>query len=431
MVSVFEETAYSIAARLCRDAIWHENRCNWIGPSMEPRQGRWTVVTRSLGVDLYGGTSGIAWFLAKAYQATGERLFQKTARGALARTWNQTQQNEKTLSFYSGTVGIACALIEAGIAIDQERFVEHGLSLTEALPEVPLAAQGLDVVGGLAGAIPALLRIAGQHRRPVLQVLALRCGEYLAAQARRAESGWWWNTTGDDAAPGLTGFSHGSAGMGWAFLELFATTGDAKYKQWANEAFSYERHHFDAAQGNWPDFRAMAQAQPSPAARQQTACSLAWCHGAPGIGLSRLRAYQLTGDEACRKEAEAAVNTVSASLKMPYAMRSGFSLCHGNAGNAALLLEAARLFKQLDLRLLVENLAADAATQFEMAGQHWACGVTDAGESPNLLLGIAGIGYFYLRLLNENIENILCYGQQMPANLEQDTALETPEYLFG
>jgi hypothetical protein len=36
--------------------------------------------------------------------------------------------------------------------------------------------------------------------------------------------------------------------------------------------------------------------------------------------------------------------------------------------------------------------------QIERQDLRWPCGVTDGDETPNLMLGTAGIGYFYLRL---------------------------------
>jgi lantibiotic modifying enzyme len=409
-MNIFETTAFSLGARLCRDAIWFEKRCNWIGPFMEPRRTGWTVITKTLGADLYAGTAGVGWFLARLYALTGDRLIGKTAVGALEHACAQEGANGQMLSFYSGTMGIGCALIEAGEQLRKDSLVERGLALIGKLQKIDLAAQGLDVVGGLAGAIPPLLRIHESYAQPAALELAVRCGEHLAEQAHRDDKGWSWTTISDGSMPNLTGFSHGSAGFGWAFLELFRTTRDNRYRQWAEQAFAYEWQHFSASQGNWLDLRSTVPSPSAPTGRKQYACSMAWCHGAPGIGLSRLRAYELTGDEVFRREAEIALNTTWRSLEDPQAIGAGFSLCHGSAGNAELLLEGARVLGKPPLRVAAENLGVRAAQAFEMTGQPWNCGVTGAGETPALLLGLAGIGYFYLRLHNTGTENLLCYG---------------------
>jgi hypothetical protein len=41
-----------------------------------------------------------------------------------------------------------------------------------------------------------------------------------------------------------------------------------------------------------------------------------------------------------------------------------------------------------------------AINRFEETRTPWPCGVPGAGEPPNLLLRLAGIGYFFLRLFD-------------------------------
>src|SRR5579885_2025826 len=95
-MSAFLETAVSIALRLCRDAIWAGDRCNWVGPAMEG--SGWTIVHKSLGPDLYSGTSGIALFLAEIATRTDERLVRKTARGAAARASSRVDRKSTRLN---------------------------------------------------------------------------------------------------------------------------------------------------------------------------------------------------------------------------------------------------------------------------------------------------------------------------------------------
>src|SRR6185295_12585333 len=115
-------------------------------------------------------------------------------------------------------------------------------------------------------------------------------------------------------------------------------------------------------------------------------------------GLSRLRAFELTGDPECALEANAAVRTTMRYLEMPTAPQAGYSLCHGCAGNAEFLLEASRVLNQPEPRTAAENSARQGIAWFEASHGTWPCGVMGGGETPNLLLGTAGIGMFYLRL---------------------------------
>jgi lantibiotic modifying enzyme len=64
----------------------------------------------------------------------------------------------------------------------------------------------------------------------------------------------------------------------------------------------------------------------------------AWCHGAPGIALSRLRAYEILKDNAYEAEALVAVETTRHAVESRrLSANANYSLCHGLAGNAEVL----------------------------------------------------------------------------------------------
>jgi type 2 lantibiotic biosynthesis protein LanM len=397
-MSEFFETAQSIGARLCRDAIWSGGRCNWIGASMEGI-GAWTVVQKSFGPDLYSGTSGIGILLAELAAINGERIFRKTAEAAAEQALSRVADipPQFRMGFYSGHAGIAYALVRIGERLGNESLVQKGLALMEGLEGLNVQEQGIDVVGGIAGVIPPLLLMNSKTGRQGLLDLAVRCAERLDKIANRSDDGWSWKTID---IPGqerdLTGFSHGTAGIAWALLELSRVTGERHHRDVAEQAFRYERHWFSPEHENWPDFRG-GMPQPGQVNSGPT-YAVAWCHGAPGIGLSRLRAFELTGDAACEQEAHAATRTTIRYLQMPQTVQSGYSLCHGSAGNAEFLLESGRVLKNSEYRQAAEQIGKQGIAWFESAGGPWPCGVLGGGETPNLLLGTAGIGMFYLRL---------------------------------
>ena len=201
------------------------------------------------------------------------------------------------------------------------------------------------------------------------------------------------------AQPDLTGFSHGTAGIGWSPPGARpAATGEARFGAAAESAFRYERRCFDPRQGNWPDFRG---SQPGPDGAPAWGCSLAWCHGAPGIALSRaarLPADRLGGGAAGGRGRHrhhrargapdvgisGALGAISPSVTASPAMPSAppWPPASGNGAGTGADLDLARFG--------VERYHADRAP--------WPCGVPGGGENPSLMLGLAGIGHFYLRL---------------------------------
>src|SRR5271165_6553425 len=129
-----------------------------------------------------------------------------------------------------------------------------------------------------------------------------------------------------------------------------------------------------------------------------------WSHGEPGIGFARVALVSLLPDDpSVLNEAEIAVRTTAATLGQALPGTGNFSLCHGDGGNADLLVLAADALERPQLRIEAEAAAVRALDRFEDARAPWPCGVPAAGESPNLLLGLAGIGYFFLRLHDSSV----------------------------
>lgn len=397
----FLETANAIGAELCRDAIWDSGRCNWLGDSMEFVLGGWQIVHRSFGPDLYGGTSGIGLFLARLYQATNADIFRTTAIGAVEHALSlwEAQPAATRLAYYAGSVGIADALIEIGEALDRPEYVKQALS---TLPSHLAAEPGpytIDVIGGIAGAIPPLLKLHARYSRPDLLDRAIALGDRLLTAANRSERGWSWTTiapASGEAAMDLTGFSHGAAGVAWALLELHRQTGRPDFLDAAKQGILYEQSWYQPEMENWPDFRGQPAARPDGSHRYN--CALAWCHGAPGIALGRLRAFHITQDPEMKTQAQAAIRSTARGLAASIPGQESYCLCHGIGGNAEALILASSILGDANSLRQANQAGLRGIELYQRAGLNWPCGVNGGGVNPSLLLGLAGIGYFYLRL---------------------------------
>lgn len=388
----FLDAAARIGSRICRDAIFCGDRCNWIGASIEPIGGTRTMVHRALGGDLYGGTAGIAFFLGHLASRTGERVHRKTARAAAAHARALAKETPAQLGFYSGPIGIAWALVEIDPLLPGEGYSDFALEMLNGLPLELAAGAELDVISGCAGAILGLLAIQRRFPEAILLERATRLGDALIERARRRNGAWSWGV-GIPAVDDLAGLAHGASGIALALLELWSATKEERFRGAAEAGFAYERLLFNAARQNWPDLRILDQNR-SESPRDR-AYSVAWCHGAPGIGLTRLRAYELTGDLRYRAEAEIALTTTARELRES----TCFALCHGIFGNVELLLAAHEVLRDTESWDLARTNAIWGAEQYPTA-EYWPCGVPNAGETPSLMLGLAGIGYHFLRLLD-------------------------------
>jgi lantibiotic modifying enzyme len=117
-----------------------------------------------------------------------------------------------------------------------------------------------------------------------------------------------------------------------------------------------------------------------------------WCHGAPGIALTRLRSLKYVDNAQIRNGIEAGLDTT-----LSRGFSGNHSLCHGDLGNLEPLLQASEVLDRTQWLAHVNRLAAAILESIHDYG--WLCGVPLGVESPGLMTGLAGIGYGLLRLV--------------------------------
>jgi lantibiotic modifying enzyme len=401
----WSEAAERIGARLVREAVWHDGRCNWVGAVL-PEAGERRGTVAALGPELYAGSSGIGVFLACLHARTGATGARRTALGALRQALSRIEADPMMLGrgLFDGQVGIALAAAWAGTVLDEDELLERAAKLTRQSACIP-GLSGFDLLSGSAGEALGLLGLRHLLGEEQLLESAADAGEALMRAADRHQLYWSWPQPERSGRPHLTGLSHGAAGAGYALLELSAATGRAQYARAAELAFAYEQQHYDQRAQNWRDLRGWAG---RARATFPPTFSTSWCHGAPGITLSRLRGYALLDDPAYRDQAMAGLATTRRAVADGLAGASNYSLCHGLAGNSEILLEGVcQLGTQGtdDQALVLETTDAGLA-RHAVRRRAWPCG-TPADETPGLFLGLAGIGLFYLRLDHPTIPSVL------------------------
>jgi hypothetical protein len=389
--------ATDLAKRLVQSAVWHRDRCTWLGPvAAVDDQGAMAFSYGNIGPALYDGDSGIALFLSLVGAATGYAEATETALGAVRHALSVTARSPSSPSLYTGTLGVILA------AATVAKITHNAVLAAEAQVALDVAARsdhaGFDLLSGAAGTVVGFLTLASLLDNAGLIDHAVRAGDLLVDSASHSQNGWSWSD-GIGKHPDLTGLSHGAAGAGYAFVELFHATSDSRWWNAAEQAFRYERGWFDPSAGNWPDLR---DHPGTPATRAPLAFLTQWCHGAPGIALTRMRGADLTGDDTLRQEAMLALETTVRDTNVALKTRSlSFSLCHGLAGNADILLDGMPLFNQVDAaaRDLLASIARTGRDRHANGDEPWPCGIPLPGrETPGLMTGLAGIGYHYLRL---------------------------------
>jgi type 2 lantibiotic biosynthesis protein LanM len=345
-----------------------------------------------IGNSLYSGGSGIAVLFAQLAQIhTGDDadMWRDRASRCIAGLAELLERNSNGQLFrlvrdlpfgISGSGGILLAL-----QMLQSSGVEAANQLIDRVidqlrPERLLADEAVDVIGGVAGLIGPLL-LAGTPRA---KELARHCGERLLT-LQLESGGWPANASASQRKPPLTGFSHGAAGMAAALARLSKATGESRFAEGATRALNYERSVFDAKRGNWPDFRS---------SNEPDSFMLTWCHGAPGILISRHVIMEAgMADEVCKSELRAArASTLAFLAQITNSSVDGAAhLCCGLLGLTSLLrLDA--LTSACSLSPAVAKVES-ALINRARAGAGYAFFSVDQGSLnlPGLFTGKAGV----------------------------------------
>ena len=390
---VYRQEAFRLGEELWSSSIRdRQGRPEWLG--MDLGADGESFHFGLIGSSLYSGASGIALLFARLALASPDPVAANQWR---ERAWScfagvaelaERNSNDQLFRFMrdlpfgiSGSGGILLALL----LLAQSGIGEASPLATQLVqqlrPERLQSDEGIDVIGGVTGLIGPLLLLGTSQTLE----LANACGERLLAL--QLDSGGWPSGAGPatNHRPALTGFSHGAAGMAAALARLAQATGHKRFEEAALRAVAYERGVFVADKGNWPDFRS---------SREPNEFMLSWCHGAPGILLSRqvLRAAGLADQQTARELESARASTVAALERLRTSgADAAMHLCCGVLGLTALLRIDAET-GDMPVNQAVPAAEASSISLAQSSGNYTFFSV-DSGSLnlPGLLTGKAGV----------------------------------------
>lgn len=349
---------------------------------------------------LYDGAAGIAVFLAALARVTGSAPAKATAlaalepvRAILEAPNADTLVSREGIGGCSGLGSLVYSFTLISRLLEMPELLERALLLSKLITEPRIARdQSLDIVSGSAGAILGLLALHRAAGDPDVLRRAVLCGDHLLARAVRVgDDALAWMSCPDRLL--LAGYSHGTAGIASALRGLFKASGEQRFGDAAMAALRYERGLFDVDAGNWPILL--------PGGGSRLACT--WCHGAPGILLSRagFSDQSGTGDDAVLQfeRAVATRTTLAAGLS------AVDHLCCGTMGRVAILQDTADggpANRQMQLAQLGATLTIRRAQQ-RKAFSLQTDAVRNSVFQPGFFRGSSGIGYTLLRLARPDL----------------------------
>lgn len=384
-----------LADKICQEAIWYENQCNWTGIFHNTQIGNTKSVLRALPSNFYNGSAGVGYFLAAAYLQFQKPIYKHNSLGAFAKTDGQIHKirNEK-IGFYEGLTGIAFSMIQAGEWLGENDLIEKGKKIIENVIINKDLSWSLDVQEGCTGALPILLSLNRKYDFFAIKQFSEILGDYILNATNKSKKGYSWKTLKGDF-PDITGYAHGTAGIAHALFELYDFTKKADYLKAAEQAIIYENTFFSEKYLNWKDVRITEQKRTN----QQSYALSAWCIGGVGIGFSRLRSFQITGNEIYLIDAQ---NALKYTLEKAFDKAQNFSLCHGFFGDMSFLLMASQVLHEVTYEDFVYEKLNNLLENYQDFEIPLPDDTDFVLENPSFMLGWAGIGYFFLKLCNKN-----------------------------
>lgn len=381
-------TATDIAEHIVEQSIQGRNDAGevdrfWVGPSLEGlEENIWNA--NVLGLDLYNGNAGIALFLAHMGQVLGRSDLRQAAVEAIAPSRSFLEQMDRNHAYSIGAfTGISGQLYTLNrVAHLYQDQTLHSLvsSHVDLLARLVSEDKVLDIVGGTTGSLAVLLSLhttqTNEAQRSRILDIAIKHYEHLAAGATEEDGMISWPT---QFLPAYSGFSHGNAGNAAYLSKLYALTGIPAIKATIDKALAFERSLYSSSHNNWYS------------TAKKDKISSGWCHGAPGVLLSKLMMKE-HGYEDRELDREIAIAIASTCAN---GIGNNPTYCHGDLGSLAILQYASRITNN---RELGNRCIASFQQLYEdvLAGQ-WNKGSMRCTRSFSLLIGLAGIGYSLMK----------------------------------
>lgn len=288
------------------------------------------------------------------------------------------------MGLYTGECSLILTYLSLGKILNEDKEKMDEFAERQAKKIIPLLddVKENDLLSGKAGIIVAMTMLYEATGVKKYLNIAIQVAKKLMKTAVRQEKGIAWPEENQRA---LAGMAHGNSGIALAFAWLYHFTGDEKYKQIITEAIQYEDTLYSVELNNWFDMR-----------YQSGEDTIGWCHGSPGILLSRLKIGQLSNLSEKKLWTFSEKKTLEGVLKRIIDKifqneKMDMCLCHGQAGIMWILEDIDDNFENLKIvdREIKGNLSEENIL------------------NPGFMMGLSGIGYWMLRKEDSELPNLL------------------------
>ena len=341
---------------------------------------------------LYNGKVGISLFLSALYHITKNDEYKNLALKSIISIKNIINSNKEdykknislqmTIGGLSGLGSLVYVFSKMSYFLNEKSLLLDAKKISDLITfDRILNDNQFDIVNGCAGTILSLLSLYSFTGDLDIIEKAIFCGNHLINSRKKYKNfpKAWINI--NKKIP-LTGFSHGASGISYSLIKLFEKTKNISFLNVAIEGINYEKEVFSIKNLNWPDFRI----------DNEINFIESWCHGAPGIGLSRLMEIETLKNY---YDTDYDIK-VSIELTNNHNINTFDNLCCGNFGRIDFLLTASLLepYKNLKSKIF------EKLTLIEKRKEKLGFYQIRPTEDISFFHGLSGIGYQLLRIVN-------------------------------
>lgn len=362
-------------------------------------------------IDLFNGNAGIIIFFLSLYRyQPDDRYLDVCLKAARRLLQHQDVLNPKYYTFYGGAAGILYLCVQLFKVTGDDSYIKKAIQLERSYRNgFDSSLSKNDLLSGRAGNLLAVSHLYACSGDASLLETIHSLIQKLLNEACIAPAGLKWDTH-KHQYDSLTGFSHGAAGIGFALMQTGRYFNAPGLLYLAELALLYEMNYFDEGIGNWMDLRVGIVRMNT--LRQQFGTQLfqwpltafqptmsgisSWAHGAAGCGLSRLSAFEITGNHLYADQALRAMEY--SWLYFNQQKHIDYSLCSGYGGIATLFQQGARILQQPCWHERSHSIAL-AAIEYNKKHQTYNSKLRHDIPDPGLFSGLAGIGYWMLGCL--------------------------------
>ncbi|EOO58623.1 type 2 lantibiotic biosynthesis protein LanM [Bacillus cereus VD196] len=354
-----------------------------------------TKILKVMDDTLYDGITGMAVMYLLLWRVTKDYKYLRIAEDMMEDMMCRFQSNQlhlpsHSIGAFSGISSILYASLSFYFYTQNEKYILFSYAMIEDISNLLQLDRHYDIIGGVAGLLLVLIKFYEITRDQDILEVAKSCGNFLINQAihiNNNEVGWK-----GISQKLLTGFSHGNAGIIFALQRLYTYNKDEEIVNIIRKALSFENNN--KVNTFWIDLRKS----------NKQIDAMTWCHGSPGILLSRLelqKSIHVSFSQQIQLDITFALSNI-----LQHGFHNDNSLCHGRIGNILILLQYARRVHDKKLQKASQNLICEIVKEMRFESEN----PLNPRENIGIMTGLAGVVYALLYVCDDTLPNIMTLG---------------------